>query len=188
MRSAAFVPLGPLSRGGFVPMVFLMGPFDILTQQHRQLEEQLEAFESEEGPRGPEARREQLEALAALLRGHVWLEENHLFPVLARVEGRARARQEAEEHLAMRELVEELEELEPETDEWWARLTALEDLLVAHARAEELEIFPRLSATLDARQQEALHRGLLGLREQLLARTSLLSDSEPSLPEPRGDA
>lgn len=146
-----------------------MGPFEILTQQHRELEEQLEAFDSEEGPSGPKARREQLEALATLLQLHVWLEDRHLTPLLEREVDPAMARQEAEDHLAMRELLEELEELEPETDAWWGSLTALEDLVVAHARTEELETFPRITATLDAHQQDVLRQGLIGLREQLLS-------------------
>jgi hypothetical protein len=116
-----------------------MGPFDILTAQHRELEEQLGALESGDGPSAPDTQRERLEVLVALLRVHARLEERHLSPLLARVEGRGRAREEAEDHLTMRELGEELEELEPGTDEWWARLTALEDLVVAHARQEEAE-------------------------------------------------
>lgn len=152
-----------------------MGPFDILTQQHRELEEQLEAFDSEEGPSGPKARREQLGALATLLQLHVWLEDRHLTPLLEREVDPAMARQEAEDHLAMRELLEELEELEPETDAWWGSLTALEDLVVAHARTEELETFPRITATLDAHQQDVLRQGLIGLHEQLLSRAYPLS-------------
>ncbi|WP_224371511.1 hemerythrin domain-containing protein [Hyalangium versicolor] len=165
-----------------------MGPFDILTEQHRELEDQLEAFESDEGPREAQTQRERFEALAELLRLHTWLEERYLSPLLTRVEGRGRACQEREEHLTMSELMEELEEFEPEADEWWARLTALEDLIVAHARQEELETFPRLDATLEPEEQDSLRRALLGLREQLLSRPSSLSGNGPSFEENSGNA
>jgi hemerythrin-like domain-containing protein len=165
-----------------------MGPFDILAEQHRELEEQLEALASEEAPSEPEAQRERLGALAMLLRVHASLEERHLSPMVARVEGRIRAREETEDHLTMRELADELEELAPGADEWWARLTALEDLLVAHVREEEAETFPRLQLTLDEEEQDELRRALAGLREQLLSRPYPLSASEPLLEEPRGDA
>jgi hemerythrin-like domain-containing protein len=162
-----------------------MGPFDILTEQHRELEERLEAIEADEARREPQAFREQLEALVALLQVHARLEERHLYPLVTRVEGRARAREKSEDHLAMEELTAELEELEPGDDEWWARLTALEDLVVAHAREEELETFPRLTATLDEEEQEELRRALLGTQEDLLSRDHAPAGSEPLLEEPR---
>jgi hemerythrin-like domain-containing protein len=163
-----------------------MGPFDILAEQHQELEERLEALESDDSE--PDTRGEQLEALFALLRVHAQLEERHLHPLLARVEGRARAREELEDHLTLRELMEELEELKPEADEWWARLTALEDLVVAHVREEEVETFPRLVSTLDDGEQDELRRAFSSLREQLLSRAEPLSGSEPLFEEPLGDA
>ena len=77
----------------------------------------------------------------------------------------------------MRELGEELEELEPGSDAWWARLTALEDLVVAHARQQEAETFPRLTSTLDEEAQQELRRALLALSGSVLL-----------LEEMRGDA
>ncbi|MBN1208263.1 MAG: hemerythrin domain-containing protein [Myxococcaceae bacterium] len=162
-----------------------MGPFDILAEQHRELEGRLEALGADEAQREPQAQREQLEALLVLLRVHALLEERHLSPLLKRVEGRARAREQAEDHLAMSELTDELKEQEPGGAEWWARLTALEDLVVAHAREEELETFPRLTSTLDEEEQEALRRALLGMRGDLLARAHALPGSEPLLEAPR---
>ncbi len=61
-----------------------------------------------------------------------------------RVEGRARALQEAEDHLAMRELMAELELLPGGSLEWLARLMALEDVVVAHVQGVEVHVFPRL--------------------------------------------
>jgi hemerythrin-like domain-containing protein len=164
-----------------------MGPFDILAEQHQELEERIEALESDESQGQPDTQRERLEALFALLRVHAQLEERHLYPLLARAEGRARAREEAEDHLTMRELMEELEECEPETDEWWARLSTLEDLVVAHVREEEAETFPRLLSLLDSGEQDELRRAFSGLSEQLLLGARGLSGEEPLFEEPLGD-
>lgn len=164
-----------------------MGPFDILAEQHRELEDRIEALESDESPSQPDTQRERVEALFALLRVHTQLEERHLYPLLARAEGRARAGAEAADHLTMRELMEELEELEPETDEWWARLTALEDLVVAHVREEEAETFPRLLSILDSGEQDELRRAFSGLNEQLLSGARGLSGGVPLFEEPLGD-
>jgi hemerythrin-like domain-containing protein len=164
-----------------------MGPFDILAEQHRELEEQLEALTSEQTLEEPEAKADQLQALTALLELHARLEERHLRPLLARVEGRIAAREEAEDHLAMVELAEELQELAPGEEEWWARLTALEDLIVAHMRQEEAETFPRLSSLLGQDEQEALRRALWSQHEQWLSSTGPVSATGPLLDEPRGE-
>lgn len=163
-----------------------MGPFDILSELHRELEDRFAAFTPDEEPGEPDAWRERAEELAEALRVLARLEERHLHPLLARMEGRARAREEAEDQLTVRELLEELAELEPGGDEWWARFTALEDQVVAHVREQEAETFPRLSSTLDAQEQDELHQALLILREELAPRADTVSGGERLLEAPRG--
>lgn len=165
-----------------------MGPFDILSELHRELEDRLAALESGEEPGASGRWHERFEALAAALRVHARLEERHLYPLLARVEGRVRAREEMEDQLTMRELLEELEELEPGEDEWWARFMALEDLIVAHVREEEVETFPRLTSALDAGARDELHQALLTLREELVSKSDTVSGSERLFEAPRGPA
>src|SRR6185503_13697387 len=132
-----------------------MGPFDLLAEQHRTLEARLEALEASDTE--AEERRELAQALVALLRLHTRLEEQHLFPLLlVRAEERARAHEEAEDHLTMHELMDELEEQPFDEPEWWARLVTLEDLVAAHVRREEDQLFPRLSASLSRAEQGEL--------------------------------
>ncbi|MFY2560434.1 hemerythrin domain-containing protein [Corallococcus terminator] len=162
------------------------GPFDILVEEHRELEERFERLVSgaeEEEPLS--AQHELLE----LLRLHTWLEERCLQPLVARVEGRARARQQAEDHLAMRELMDELEELSPGDTEWQARLYALEDLTVAHFQEEESALLPRLTTALDPREQQQLRAELTLAREELRALASgpFVSGSAPLLEDLRWD-
>lgn len=164
-----------------------MGPFDLLTEQHRELEERFDAIEAEEGASEAEERREQTEELLALLRLHSSLEERHLYPLLARVEGRARAREEAEDHLTMRELMEELEEQSPGSPEWWACFTALEDLIVAHVREEEAQTFPRLLTVMDEGEQDELRRAFESLREELSAHAQVWPPANTAVSAPRWD-
>jgi hemerythrin superfamily protein len=144
-----------------------MGPFDILAEQHRELEERFEALETEVGPGEADEQRERASALFRLLRLHSLLEERHVYPLLTRAEGRARTREQTEDHLTMSELMDELEEQPPGTPEWWARLIALEDLLVAHMREEEEQTFARLATALDAGEQEELRHALEAFRDEL---------------------
>ena len=157
-----------------------MGAFDILVAQHRELEECLAQLDG--------APPEELGALAlefiALLRLHARLEERHLYPLLTQVGGRARAQEEAEDHEAIRELTDELLELPPGSDDWLARLTALEDVVVAHMQWEEVLVLPRLAATLDGPEHEALRRALLSTSDEWE------SHARPHVPggEPSSDA
>jgi hemerythrin superfamily protein len=164
-----------------------MGPFDLLVEQHRELEERITALDTDSGSGEPGLRRERFEEFAAMLGVHARLEERYLYPLLARVEGLARAREEAEDHLAMRELMEELEELSSGEDEWWARFMALEDLLVAHAREEEVELFPRLASALDQEEQHDLSHSFLKLRDGLLPAANGSAGSERLHEVPRWD-
>jgi hemerythrin-like domain-containing protein len=142
-------------------------PFDILIDQHRELEE---CFERLVSGTEPEELRSQVAELLELLRLHSRLEERCFYPLVMQVEGRSWAREEAEDHLTMRELMDELEELPPGHPEWQARLFALEDLVVAHLQEEENVVLPRLRMALDAQQLDDLRRDLSLTREELLAR------------------
>ncbi|HEX8704174.1 MAG TPA: hemerythrin domain-containing protein [Myxococcaceae bacterium] len=144
-----------------------MRPFDILVEQHRELEEHFESLEADDGTAEADEQRERANVLLSLLRIHTLLEERHVYPLMTRTEGRARTREEAEDHLTMSELMDELDEQPPGGPEWWARLMALEDLLVAHMREEEEQTFPRLVMVLDAGEQEELRHALETLRDEL---------------------
>ncbi len=158
-----------LSALGAVSMLGDMaGPFDILLQQHRELEELLERLASEQDA---EELASGQESLARLLRLHSRLEERCIQPLLTRVEGRARAREEAEDHLTLRELMEELQELTPRGADWQARLFTLSDQVVAHVQATEHGVLPRLSASLDSDELEELGHDLALTCEELLERS-----------------
>jgi hypothetical protein len=143
-------------------------PFDLLLEQHRELELGLEQLGAETDA---DEALERQEALARLLRLHFRLEERVVHPRVTRVEGRARAREEAEELLTLRELLEELLELTPRGDDWQARLFTLEDRVVAHVQATEQALLPRLSTALDARELEDLGHDLALTCEELLDRS-----------------
>ncbi|NOK33693.1 hemerythrin domain-containing protein [Corallococcus exercitus] len=146
----------------------MVGPFDILLQQHREMEALLERLASETDE---EELAQEQEGLSRLLRLHSRLEERCVQPLVTRVEGRTRAREEAEDHLTLRELMEELQELTPRGVEWQARLFTLEDQVVAHVQATEHGVLPRLSASLDAEELRELGHDLALTYEELLERS-----------------
>ena len=141
-----------------------MGPFDQLAEMHRDLEERFEALESADPDDIPPLAAELTESL----RLHSRLEERHLYPLVARVQGRARARQGVEDHLTMRELIAELEELRVGGFEWLARFVALKDAVMAHVQEEEAQDFPRLQQALGSDEQEELQRAMERTHAELL--------------------
>ena len=141
-----------------------MGPFDHLAEMHRDLEERFEALESADPDDVPPMASELIEAL----RLHSRLEERHLYPLLARVMGRARAGQGIEDHLTMRELMAELEDLRVGSFDWLARLVALKDVVMAHVQEEEAQDFPRLQQALGSDEQEELQRAMERTHAELL--------------------
>lgn len=141
-----------------------MGPFEMLSGKQGELLASFEALAAREDGLPPPGRvEEMLEALWL----HVRLTERHLQPLVVRVEGQARALQEAEVLLAMHELMAELEWFPRGSLEWQVRLMALEDAAVAHVRSLELQLFPRLAEALDESEQSDLVRALAATREEL---------------------
>ena len=141
-----------------------MGPFDHLAEMHRDLEERFEAIESADPDDVQPLAAELIEALQL----HSRLEERHLYPLIARVQGRARARQGIEDHLTLRELISEMEDLRPSSFEWLARLFAIKDVVMAHVQEEEAQDFPCLQKVLAPYEQEELQRALERTHGELL--------------------
>jgi hypothetical protein len=98
---------------------------------------------------------------------HVRMVERHVYPLVLRLEGPERASQESELLLTLRELMWELECLPRGSVEWLARLVALDDVVVAHIRSLEMQLFPRLAEALAEDEELDLIRGLAATRELL---------------------
>ncbi|MGZ3456950.1 MAG: hemerythrin domain-containing protein [Archangium sp.] len=141
-----------------------MGPFEMLSGKQQELLACFEALAAGEGGVPPA---ERIEELLEALWLHVRLTERHLQPLVVRVEGLERALQEAEILLTLHELMAELGWFPRGSLEWQARLLALSDAALAHIRSLELQLFPRLAAALDEREELDLVRGLAATREAL---------------------
>ncbi|WP_158501999.1 hemerythrin domain-containing protein [Vitiosangium sp. GDMCC 1.1324] len=136
----------------------------MLSGKHQELLARFQALvPGEDGVLPPGRVEELLEELWL----HVRLTERQLQPLVVRVEGHARALQEAEVLLVMHELMAELRWFPRDSLEWQARWLALGDAVLAHIRSLELQLFPRLAAALEAREELDLVRGLAATREAL---------------------
>lgn len=105
------------------------------------------------------------------LSDHMKLEENFVYPVLEDMEELTDAIQESlSEHNEMEDLLQDVLELDAESDEWQTIFLGLEDAKETHIRAEEQEIFPRAKKLMSREELARLtdevmtERGLMSLK------------------------
>ena len=82
-----------------------------------------------------------------------------------------------QEHHAVKVLAAEAQALQPEDEEWEAKLTVIIELVEHHAEEEESEMFPAVKKALDAEARAQLGQRLEAMKAQLGAPTA--ADKEP---------
>lgn len=147
----------------------------MLQEQHRHMEDLLDALEGVDADGSGDL----VARLQAALALHHRLEALHLHPLVARLEGRVRARQDEEDHLTLHELAQELEEHPPGSADWLARLVALRDVLVAHVHDEESALLDAVEQSLTALERDDVARALERSVAELRRRAA---EDGPALP------
>jgi hemerythrin superfamily protein len=115
---------------------------DLLRQQHENVKALFEQTIAAEG-----AEREQVfDCLRATLAVHETAEEMTVHPAARQVgpEGQAVAQARLEEERAAKQQLADLEKLGPDGDGFGVKLVELQHAVLAHAEAEEQELFPLL--------------------------------------------
>jgi hemerythrin superfamily protein len=128
-----------------------MGAIELLSQQHREVEQLLEKVKSSDGAEKIAA----LGKIAESITMHARLEEQHLYPLLRQNGMEEQVGHSLEEHAEARRLVSEILELkrsDPRLDQTVARL---ESAVRRHVVEEEERIFPQARERLGP---EALER------------------------------
>jgi iron-sulfur cluster repair protein YtfE (RIC family) len=139
---------------------------ELLTQQHTEVDELLEELE-----KGLADRAATFAELADKLAAHATVEEKLFYPA-AMSEGTSEQLHEAvEEHLAVKRVLADLLELDPEDDkeEFDAKLSVLKEQVSHHAHDEEEDkLFPKLRRQMSADDRAALGNEVLAMFETLL--------------------
>jgi hypothetical protein len=145
----------------------------MLEQQHREVEELFEDFESAgENARKTKDRlcRELSDALAV----HAEIEEKIFYPEAKQEDTEELLRESVEEHLVMKRTLADLIEGNVDEDQLDARMKVLKETIEHHVQEEEHELFPKVRKACSKEELEDI-----GLRMQKLA-DELLSEGEPS--------
>ncbi|HYN93150.1 MAG TPA: hemerythrin domain-containing protein [Pilimelia sp.] len=123
---------------------------DLLTDDHRELEELFAELEGGEGT--PQQRRDLADVVIAELVRHAIAEEEYVYPTARRAlaDGDEVADHEIAEHGEAEQLMKDLEGVDPTDPRFDTLLTELTATIRQHVADEEANLFPRLRATCPA--------------------------------------
>jgi hemerythrin-like domain-containing protein len=132
----------------------------LLLEQHAQIRELFQQVK--DAPDG--SRSEVFDRLRALLAVHETSEELVLRPVADQDQWQAVADARNAEEKEANQVLSDLEDLDPATESFMAKLEAFEKAVDQHAEAEETEEFPHVLTACDEEQRQKMGRRLLSVQ------------------------
>jgi hemerythrin superfamily protein len=134
--------------------------FDLLEQDHREVEEWLDEFD--EMKQGDKRKSELAEKICLALKVHAQIEEEIFYPRAREATKDGDLIDEAiVEHATVKNLAGEIEKMKVDDDLYDAKMRVLGELVKRHLREEEEELFPELQSAkmdLDAVGKELAER------------------------------
>ncbi|MES3026018.1 MAG: hemerythrin domain-containing protein [Pseudomonadota bacterium] len=141
----------------------------MLTREHREVEDLFKQYEAL-GERAKSSKKRIADQICTALTMHATVEEEIFYPSLreAGVKGADELLDEAVvEHASAKELIAQLQEMEPEDELYDAKVKVLAEQIEHHVKEEEKEMFPMVrKAKLDL---EALGEEMALRKEELAA-------------------
>ena len=142
-----------------------MDAIQLLTDQHRMLEERFDAAVEAEDPRERAALAAEVGDHLAI---HVTAEEDVFYPAVKARRTEDILLESLEEHLSLKRLLADLLELPADDPTYEAKLKVLREQTEHHHQEEEEHLFPAVRKCMDADQLEALGREMLMCQKRLL--------------------
>lgn len=143
---------------------------DLLAADHKSVTKMFEQFEKMKKDEDDESKQMLVERACATLTLHTRLEEEIFYPALRETLQETDLIDEAEvEHAAAKQLITELNAMQPGDELYEAKFTVLGEYVKHHIQEEEKEIFPKVKKAgidLEGMADELRHRKM-ELREEL---------------------
>jgi len=140
-----------------------MDAIKLLTEQHRKLEGLMKtALEARE----PNARRVGLVKVGDDLMKHVISEEDVFYPAVKAKNTEGILLESLEEHLSLKRLLADLLELDPGAETWEPKFKVLSEQTEHHHKEEEVNLFPKVSEAMDAKELNALAQKILATQQE----------------------
>ncbi|HNP31257.1 MAG TPA: hemerythrin domain-containing protein [Nitrospirales bacterium] len=146
-----------------------MDIFQILKKDHQAAKDLFKKLETT-GSRATKSREKLFSQLKDDLEAHSHGEEAVFYPALRENAEMVDLIDEAtEEHANVENLLEELEELGPESEEWHSKLTELKKSVLHHVKEEEGEIFKKAKEILEKEEIQRLGKEFQEAKKQATA-------------------
>lgn len=152
----------------------------LLRKQHAEVKALFGKFKS---AKADDQRRELFEQIADALAAHCVIEEKLFYPSVYVGPLQDQLHEAVEEHLAAKRVIADLLDLEPEDEQFDAKMTVLQEEIEHHVKEEEGELFPQVKKSFAAAELDALG-------EQMEALFGEIKDTEPrnNVPAETGSA
>jgi hemerythrin superfamily protein len=133
-----------------------MDIFQILKKDHQAVNELFKKLEAT-GSRAAKSREKLFSQLKNDLEAHAHGEEDVFYPVLKEhAEMQENVEEGLEEHEKVATLLEELDELDTDSEEWNSKLVELKENVLHHVKEEEGEIFKKAKTILSKEEIQTL--------------------------------
>jgi hemerythrin superfamily protein len=153
---------------------------EILTEDHKKVQKIFKEFEKNKEDAGEEEKAEMVRTVCQELTIHAQIEEEIFYPALRKVIEEDLLDEAEVEHGSAKQMIGELEKMEPGDDLYDAKFTVLGEYVNHHIKEEQKEIFPQAKkAKLDLEQ---LGKKLMR-RKQALQREMGIAISEEEVEE-----
>ena len=116
-----------------------MNAIDLLKQQHDEVEELFKKIENARS-----GKEELFDQIADALAVHSAIEEQHFYPATKDARTEELLHEAVEEHLAVKRVIADLLEMEPDDPQFEAKIKVLKEQVEHHVEEEEKELFPKV--------------------------------------------
>jgi iron-sulfur cluster repair protein YtfE (RIC family) len=147
-----------------------MDALTLLTQDHEELRRLFQEIGEATGPGAFNARARLFQAIREELEVHSDIEEEIFYPAMkdsSSPELRRLALEAFEEHRLVDDLLEELQDLTPNDEEFESKLDVLREQVLRHAESEEREMFAEAKKAFEKESLDQLGRDLAKRRRAL---------------------
>lgn len=157
-----------------------MDIISILKDDHKKVHELFSQIE-ETSSRASKSREKLFEQLKTEVTLHALAEEQCLYPRLKDVESlKHYALESYEEHRLVKQLFEELSEIQSDDEEFLAKCKVAKDLFFHHVKEEEGEIFKEMKSEFDKDELKELGQQVLEFKQDAMAGDNSTKDLDRS--------
>jgi len=154
-----------------------MDAIELLTADHKEVQKLFKQFEQMKENGDDEGKQELVSRICAELTIHAQIEEEIFYPAAREGMKEQDILDEAEvEHASAKELIAQLEAMEPDEELYDAKVTVLSEYINHHVKEEQNEMFPQVKkAKLDL---QALGEELMARKQELKVELGLEEEEE----------